>query len=115
MYECWKNVTKIPLSFDIVTTFQCEMVRVSARRVNGALVRWRSLNERYRIEARTYPNQAVDCRWQASSWKNSIPPAICRNSCKTLQILSDDFRRRGSPFNGLGVFHRRVEYAWWSG
>ena len=32
------------------------------RRANCALVRWRSLSERYGIEARTYLNQMVDCR-----------------------------------------------------
>jgi len=40
--------------------------------------------------------------------------AESRNSRKTLQIFSGDFRRFASPLNGLGIFHgRRIFRGLW--
>jgi hypothetical protein len=53
----------------------------------------------------------------ANSGRSPIPPSdlqgFCRSSCKTLQILSGDFRRFASPFNSLGIFHGRLMNETW--
>src|SRR6266436_4023337 len=71
----------------------------------ACLSRWRSLSERYGIEARTGPNRTVDRRQSARSRKSPIPPAICKEfagmpakPCKLYRVISDDSRVRSTAW-----------------